>query len=64
MTRFYLASLCGHTGRHEEARRLWQEMMEINPAFSVEHLRKMVPYRDPAWFERFTDGIRKAGIAV
>jgi adenylate cyclase len=64
MTRFYLASLCGHTNRYEEARRLWQEMMEINPAFSVEHLRKMVPYRDPAWFERFTDGIRKAGIAV
>jgi adenylate cyclase len=64
MTRFYLACLYGRTGRHEEARRYWQEALEANPNFSVEHLKRAVPYRDPAVFDRMTDGLREAGIEV
>ena len=60
MTRAFLSSLYGHTGRHEEARQMWRELLEINPDFSVEHLRRVLPYRDPAWFDRFLDGLRKA----
>ncbi|WP_425347610.1 tetratricopeptide repeat protein [Sinorhizobium mexicanum] len=33
MMRFYLACLYGHTGRRDEARRYWQETLEVNPAF-------------------------------
>ena len=64
MTRAYLASLYGTTGRLEEARRIWNEMLEINPKFSLEHLRRVLPYKDPAWFERFENGLRNAGLAA
>ncbi len=63
MTRAYLASLYGITGRIEDARRVWKEMLEINPKFSSEHLRRVLPYKDPAKFERLIEGVRKAGLA-
>ena len=62
MTRAYLASLLGAAGRVENARRLWKEMLEINPGFSIEHQRRVLPYKDPAWFERFVEGLQKADI--
>jgi adenylate cyclase len=64
MTRFYLACLYGRTGRHEEARRSWREMLEINPGFSVAHLKRALPYRDPTLLDRMMDGLREAGIAI
>ena len=64
MTRFYLACLYGRTGRHEEARRMWSEMLEVNPSFSVEHLKRALPYRDTGIVDRLVDGLRDAGIAV
>jgi adenylate cyclase len=63
MTRFYLASLYGHTGRHEEARRMWRELLELKPDFSVGHLKRILPYRDPTLFDWFVDGLREARIA-
>ncbi|WFU50779.1 tetratricopeptide repeat protein [Sinorhizobium terangae] len=47
MTRFYLACLYGRIGRHEQAQRHWHETMEVNPSFSVDHLKRALPYRDP-----------------
>jgi adenylate cyclase len=64
MTRFYLACLYGRTGRHEEARRYWQETLEVNPSFSVDHLKRILPYRDPDTLDRLVDGLRQAGISV
>ena len=64
MTRAYLASLYGTTGRLDEARRLWAELLEINPKFSVAHLRRVLPFKDPAWFERFAGGLRRAGLVA
>jgi adenylate cyclase len=64
MTRFYLACLYGSTGRHDEARRFWRETLEVNPSFSVEHLRRVLPYRDPGTLDRLMDGLRDAGIAI
>lgn len=64
MTRFYLACLYGRTGRHEEARRYWQETLEVNPNFSVGHLKQILPYRDPDTLDRLVEGLRQAGISV
>jgi hypothetical protein len=62
ITRAYLASLYGHTDRHEEARRLWDELMAINPHYTIEHARQVLPYRDPEPLEHFVQGLRKAGL--
>jgi adenylate cyclase len=62
MTRAFLASLYGHTGRVQDAHRLWQEVMEINPHFSVDHIRRVLPFRDPSWFDRYVAGLSKAGL--
>ena len=62
VTRAYLASLYGHTGRPEEAHRLWQELMAINPHYTIEHTLRVLPYRDPAPLEQFVEGLRKAGV--
>jgi adenylate cyclase len=63
MSRFYLACLLGSTARREEARRVWGEMMAVNPGFSVEHLRRALPYRDPRLLDRVMAGLHDAGIA-
>jgi adenylate cyclase len=64
MTRFYLACLYARSGRPEEARRYWDEMLAVNPRFSVEHLKRALPYRDPKLFDRLVDDIRGAGITI
>ncbi len=64
MTRFYLACLYGLDGRPEEARRYWRETLEANPGFSVEHVKRALPYRDPNLVDRLVGGLRDAGIAI
>jgi TolB-like protein len=64
MSRAYLASIHGAAGRTNEARRLWAEILEINPRFSLERLRRVLPYKEPAWFERFASGILAAGVGT
>jgi adenylate cyclase len=64
VTRAYLAALYGHTGRHEEARQMWRELMAINPKYSLEHVRRVMPYRSPATLDRLVDGLRKAGLVA
>ncbi|AHK43474.1 MULTISPECIES: adenylate/guanylate cyclase domain-containing protein [Ensifer] len=64
MTRLYLACLYGRTGRHEEARRYWREVFEVNPNFSINHLKRALPYRDPTVLDRLADGLREAGVSI
>jgi adenylate cyclase len=64
MTRFYLACLYGRIGRHEEARRYWREVLEVNPNFSIDHLRRALPYRDPNLLDRLVEGLREAGVSI
>ena len=49
-------------GRAEEARRVWQELKEINPRYSFEDHMDRLPFKDPADAERIAEGVRKAGL--
>jgi adenylate cyclase len=63
LSRAFLASALGHLGRLDEAREVWRELKDINPRYShVEHIGRL-PFRDPADAEKFTLGLRKAGLA-
>jgi adenylate cyclase len=63
VSRVLLAACYGQLGRAEEARAEWQEALRINPDYSIEHRRQILPYKNPADFERVVEGLRKAGIA-
>jgi len=62
ITRAYLASLYGHTGRIDEAKRLWRELMEINPQYTPELTLRILPYKEHAPLDQFMAGLRKAGL--
>ncbi|TRC92322.1 tetratricopeptide repeat protein [Mesorhizobium sp. WSM4303] len=62
VSRALLAASYGHLGRLEEARAAWQEVLRVNPDFSLEYRRKVLPYKNPADFELMVDGLRKAGV--
>ncbi|MGK6307398.1 adenylate/guanylate cyclase domain-containing protein [Variovorax sp. DT-64] len=63
VTRAYLASLYGHTGRPDEAGRIWRELMALHPGYAIELTLRVLPYSDPAPLDRFVAGLRKAGLA-
>ncbi|MER8374893.1 adenylate/guanylate cyclase domain-containing protein [Mesorhizobium sp. M1406] len=62
VSRALLAASYGHLGRLAEARAAWQEVLRVNPDYSLEYRRKVLPYKNPADFELMVDGLRKAGI--
>ncbi|WP_394887991.1 adenylate/guanylate cyclase domain-containing protein [Mesorhizobium sp. AaZ16] len=62
VSRALLASSYGHLGRFDEARAAWQEMLRVNPNYSLEYRRKVLPYKNPEDFELVVDGLRKAGL--
>jgi adenylate cyclase len=62
VSRVLLAASYGHLGRFEEARHEWQEVFRVNPDYSLEHRRKVLPYKNPDDFELVVDGLRKAGL--
>jgi adenylate cyclase len=62
VSRALLAASYGHLGRFEEARAAWQEVLRVNPDFSLEYRRKVLPYKNPEDFELMVDGLRKAGL--
>jgi adenylate cyclase len=62
VSRVLLAASYGHLGRFAEARAAWQEVLRVNPDYSLEYRRKVLPYKNPADFERVVDGLRKAAI--
>ena len=62
LSRAFLASTLGHLGRAEEARRVWQELKEINPRYSLADHIDRLPFKDPADAEKIAEGVRKAGL--
>ena len=61
-SRALLAASYGQMGLVEEARAAWRELMRVRPDFSLEHHRKVQPYKNPDDFERFVEGLHKAGL--
>ena len=61
-SRALLAASYGQMGLVEEAREAWRELIRVNPAYSLEHRRQVLPYKNPADFERIVEGLRKAGL--
>ncbi len=62
LSRAFLACALGHLGQADEAHRVWDELMEINPDYSfADHIARL-PFRDPSDAEKFSDGLRKAGL--
>jgi adenylate cyclase len=49
-------------GREKEAQAQAQEVISINPSFSLERLAKGLPYKDPSEKKRIVDALRKAGL--
>ena len=62
VSRVWLAASYGCLGRIEEARAAWAGALKINPDYSLEHRRKVLPFKDPADFDRLLEGLAKAGI--
>jgi len=61
-SRMLLAACYGHLGRHEEARAMWAELMQVNPDFSLAQRERVLPYKDPRDFQRIAEGLAKAGL--
>ena len=59
-----LASCYGHLDRMEDASAAWSEVLKIEPGFSLERRRKILPYKNPETFEQRIEGLRKAGLQV
>lgn len=62
MSRAYLCVALGHIGEHDEARRVWDELMAIRPDYSLRQRLDQWHYRNPADPERLFEGLRKAGL--
>jgi adenylate cyclase len=61
-SRVLLAASQGQMGRIDEARADWEELLRVNPDYSLEHRRKVLPYKNPDDFECVVNGLRKAGL--
>jgi adenylate cyclase len=61
-SRVLLAAAYGHMGRLDEARAAWREALSVNPDYSLEHRRKVLPYKNADDFEAVVSGLRKAGL--
>jgi adenylate cyclase len=59
---FQLAGIYSELGRDEDARIEAAEVLRLNPAFSLEAWKQMIPYKDPAIVERWIVSLSKAGL--
>ena len=59
-----LASCYGHLGRISEGRAAWEQTLRTDPNFSIERRRRILPFKNPADFERRVEGLRMAGVAA
>jgi adenylate cyclase len=60
--RVRLAQAYALTGRENEARAEVEEVLRINPKYSVEYFRSSTPYKNPADMELMANALLKAGL--
>jgi adenylate cyclase len=61
-SRALLTAALGHLGEPDEARRVWDELKQINPNYSfAEHIGRQ-PFQRQEDVERIADGLAKAGV--
>lgn len=61
-SRVLLAATYAHQGNLDSSRLQWKRALEINPDYSLEHKREILPYRNPQDFRHFESGLLKAGV--
>jgi adenylate cyclase len=64
LSRAFLAAALGHLGESDEARRVWRELMEINPRYAFEEHVGGLPFSNPADVERIRAGLTRAGLPL
>ncbi len=62
LTRALLASALGHLGQIDEAKRVWRELMTINPDYSFRVHIDRLPFADAARARGIEAGLAKAGL--
>ena len=62
ISRVLLASCYGHLHRIAEARSEWAEALRVNPRYSLEYRKQILPYRDRADLDHFVQGLRRADL--
>jgi adenylate cyclase len=62
VSRAFLACALGHLGETVEARRVWCDLKEVNPGYSLDDHLARLPFQDPADGERIREGLAKAGL--
>ena len=60
--RVLLASCDGHLGRLDEAGAEWDAALDANPESSLDQKGSVLPYSDPADWQRILDGLAMAGL--
>ena len=58
----YLTATYSASGREEEARHQAEELLRLDPSFSLEQVAEVWPIKDEAELERFIADLRKAGL--
>jgi adenylate cyclase len=61
-SRAILTSALGHLGEVDDARRVWGELMVINPTYSFAGHIGRQPFKREEDVERIAEGLRKAGV--
>ena len=61
-SRVLLTSVLGHLGEVEDGRRVWAELMEINPNYSFTGHVGRQPFKRQEDVERIAEGLKKAGV--
>jgi adenylate cyclase len=62
LSRSLLASTLGHLGEIGEARRVWAELKQVKPGYSLAGHLARLPFRNPADADRIRDGLAKAAL--
>jgi adenylate cyclase len=58
----FLAACYSSSGRQAEAAAEADEVLRINPKFSLESYAKTLPYKNKADIDRYVTALRKAGL--